>query len=125
MYLRLSILDFGFAILDCGPQIQNRQSKIQNGLGLFLLHLQRQLRVHIPAVVAGAVGQLGAAALGAPDEMDRGQRVMRPTPTLAGFADLLYRLHVPNSNGSRAKQCSARSNSRHSKPNPHKKQRRA
>ena len=41
-----------------------------------MLDLQCQLGVDVPAVVAGAVGKLGAAALGATDVVNRLERVV-------------------------------------------------
>src|SRR3954452_6575447 len=62
---------------------------------LFLLLLDREgeLRIDVPAVVARAVRQLRAAALGATDVVDRLQSVMRATLALAHLADSLDGLH--------------------------------
>src|SRR4051794_26527446 len=58
------------------------------------LDLQRQLRVDVAAVVAGAVWELGVAALGAGDVMDRLEGVVRAALALAGLAGLLNGKHV-------------------------------
>src|SRR4051794_21690565 len=60
---------------------------------LLLFHRQRQLRVHIAAVVAGGVRELGVAALRAADVVDRLQRVVRTAFALARLADSLDRKH--------------------------------
>src|SRR5688500_2674957 len=63
--------------------LQREQERKQAGsphhkrLGLVLVHLKRQLRVDVTAVVAGAVGELAGAALGAADVVDGLQRVVR------------------------------------------------
>src|SRR5687767_9058019 len=66
-------------------------------LGLFLVHLKRQLRVDVPAVVAGAVRELAGAALGTADVVDRLQRVVRAALALARLAGLLNGKHVTDS----------------------------
>src|SRR5205809_478386 len=63
-------------------------------LSLVLVHLERKLGVHVAAVVAGGVGELGGAALGAADGMDRPQRVVRQALALAGLAVFLNGEHV-------------------------------
>ena len=62
--------------------------------GLLIFHLQRQLGIDIPAIVAGAMGQLGVGTLRTADVMNRPQRVMRTPLTLAGLADFHDRLHA-------------------------------
>src|SRR5215213_3238358 len=66
-------------------------------LGLVRLHVERELRVHVAAVVAGGVGKLGAAALGTADVVDGPQRVVRAALALAGLAVLLDGEHVEDS----------------------------
>ena len=63
------------------------------GLFLILLDRHRELRIDEAAVVARAVGQLGGAALGAADVVDRLEGVMRAALSLAHLADSLDRLH--------------------------------
>src|SRR5215204_3781579 len=63
------------------------------GSALVGVHLQRQLRVDVPAIVARAVGQLPGAALGAADVVDRLQRVVRAALALARLAGLLNGKH--------------------------------
>src|SRR4051794_35477837 len=58
------------------------------------LDLQGQLGVDVPAVVAGAVRELGVAALGAGDVVDRLEGVVRAALALAGLAGLLDGKHV-------------------------------
>jgi hypothetical protein len=62
-------------------------------LGRLRLHLKRELGVHVAAVIAGTVGELGAAALGTTDVVNRLERVMRAALSLAGFTDALDGLH--------------------------------
>src|SRR2546428_3397 len=70
---------------------------------LFLVHLERKLRVHVAAVVAGGVGELGRAALGAADVVDRPQRVVGAALALAGLAVLLNGEHDDDSCAGRGK----------------------
>src|SRR3954467_14893181 len=58
-------------------------------LGRFLVRLQRELRVDVPAVVAGAVGELGVAALRAADVVDRLEGQVGPALALAGLGGFL------------------------------------
>src|SRR2546423_485921 len=61
-------------------------ARLDPGLRLVRVHLERQLRVDVAAVVAGGVGQLAGPALGTADVMDRPQRVVRAALSLARFA---------------------------------------
>ena len=63
-------------------------------LRLVLIHLERKLGVHVPAVVAGGVGELGRAALRAADVMNGPQRVVGAAFALARLAVLLNGEHV-------------------------------
>src|SRR5690349_14385868 len=60
---------------------------------LVLLDLESQLRVDVAAVVAGRVGELGVAALGAADVVDRLERLVRTAFALARLADALNGQH--------------------------------
>src|SRR5688572_11799407 len=77
----------------CDASLVIARHRTGGGLLRFLLDLEGELRVDVPAVVAGAVGELGGAALGAADVVDRLQRVVGTALALAGLADLLYGLH--------------------------------
>lgn len=68
-------------------------SKVQTlGLGFFF-NLDCERRVDEPAVAAGCMRELGAAALGALHMVNCRQSVMRAAFTLAHLTDLLYRIH--------------------------------
>jgi len=61
---------------------------------LFLLDRERELGIYETAVVAGAMGQLGIAALRTADVMDGLEGVMRAAFALAHLADFLDWLHT-------------------------------
>ena len=62
-------------------------------LGGFLGEAKRQVGVDEAAILAGAVGQAGVAALLAAHIVGRPQGVVRAAFALAGLADSLDRLH--------------------------------
>src|SRR5947209_4402279 len=70
-----------------------RTKKILLESGGFLIHLESKFGVHIAAIVAGTVRELGVAALGATDIMNGFQRQMGPAFPLARFAVFLDRKH--------------------------------
>ena len=70
---------------------------LRESLGRFLIDLERQLGVHIPAVIAGTVRQLGVAALRAADVVDRLEGVMGPALALARLGMFLDGKHRFNS----------------------------
>src|SRR5687767_932130 len=62
-------------------------------LSRLLIDLQRELGVDVPAIVAGAVRQLGVAALWAAHVVDRLEGLMRSTLALAALGMFLDREH--------------------------------
>jgi hypothetical protein len=62
--------------------------------GLFHFDLKRQFWIHVAAVIAGAMRQLGISALRATDVVNRLERMMAAAFSFPGFADALNGLHV-------------------------------
>lgn len=78
-----------------GPMREARQPYPWSGeSGLLIFHLQRQLGIDIPAIIAGAVWKLGVGTLRTAYVMNRPQRVMRTPLTLARLTDFHDRLHA-------------------------------
>jgi hypothetical protein len=63
-------------------------------LSRFLFDLQGKLGIHIAAILARTVRELGVSALRTAHKVDRLERVMRTPLALAGFGMSLNRKHA-------------------------------
>ena len=70
---------------------------MRGALGRLLPDLQRQFRVDVPTIIAGAVRKLGVATLRTPHVMNRLHRMVGAALALAGLAMFLDRKHDDDS----------------------------
>src|SRR5690606_29636810 len=74
------------------PPMASRPIRIESGLPVF--DDERHAATHIPAVVAGSVGELGVTALGAGDQVRPTHRMMRTALALTSFGCSCYGKHL-------------------------------